>query len=357
MLKAKVLFLNGIGNTMATVTAEEINERSYAEKLLLRALIISLMAHLTVFGVWKVGQGRGWWRNFNLPTWLHFTPKAFTPALFKKLPLIPKPQPQVSQLVFVDVDPAQAQTTPPKAPKFYSANNSYAGNPQPKNEAVPDIRGRQNKVLKTTENVPLKPQPMRPSPPTKETVETPEAKALPKLAQIPGNLAMAKPRDKAQEKNGESTTDTGTEAQPQPVHHRPRTIAEAMAQRGMLGEKMIQPGGVKRLSMDSSLDAMKTSYGDYDREFIEAVQARWFQLLEGRTYEGPGKVVVEFRLHPDGRISNLKIVQNEMSDLLGLICQQAIFDPAPYRPWPMEMRRDIPKDYRDITFTFYYSTE
>ena len=133
--------------------------------------------------------------------------------------------------------------------------------------------------------------------------------------------------------------------------------AEAMAQHGMLGEKSRQDGGVKRLRMDSSLDAMKTSYGDYDREFIDAVRTRWYQLLEGRSSEGSGKVVVSFRMLPDGRITDLNMVRNEMSDLLGLICQQAIFDPAPYRPWPEEMRRDIAKEYRDITFTFYYSTE
>jgi hypothetical protein len=66
---------------------------------------------------------------------------------------------------------------------------------------------------------------------------------------------------------------------------------------------------------------------------------------------------VEFRLLPDGRVTELSIVQNEMSELFGLICAQAIREPAPYRPWPEEMRRDIPKDYRDVTFTFYYGTE
>jgi outer membrane biosynthesis protein TonB len=80
-------------------------------------------------------------------------------------------------------------------------------------------------------------------------------------------------------------------------------------------------------------------------------------LLEHVSSGGSGKVVVEFRLHPDGRITDLRMAENEMSDLLGLICAQAIREPAPYRPWPEEMRRDIPKEYRDVTFTFYYSTE
>ncbi len=335
------------------VMAPDFSERNYTEKLLLRALIISLLIHLTVFATWKWGRTEEWWRNFNFPAWMHLTPKLLQPMTAKKTALVPKPQPQPSQLVFVDVDPALAEATPPKAPKFYSANNSVAANPNPKNEPIPEIRGSQDKVVKTTENTKLKPQPLRPSPPARETANTPEAKAAPKKAYTPGDLVMAKASEKAQDKNGQSDAETGAEAQPEPVHQRPRTIAEAKAQHGMLGDKSRQEGGVNRHRIQSSLDAMKTSYGDYDREFIDAVQTRWYQLLEDRA-TSPGKVVVEFRLHPNGRITDLNMAQNEVSDLLGLICQQAIFDPAPYRPWPEEMRRDIPKEYRDVTFTFIY---
>jgi hypothetical protein len=350
-----VVFAN-VSNILFMVTAQYFSERHDAERLLLRALIISLLIHLAVFGAWKSGRTEGWWRNFNFPAWMHLTPKLLKPVTSKKIALVPKPQPQPSQLVFVDVDPALAEAVPPQAPKFYSANNSVAANPHPKDALVPEIRGRQDKVIKTTEDTRLKPQPLQPSPPSRQTANAPEARALPKRTYAPGDLAMSKPRETTQEKNGPSDIETGAGAQPQPVHQRPRTIAEAMAQRGMLGEKSRQEGGVKRLKMDSSLDAMKTSYGDYDREFIDAVRTRWYQLLEDRS-PGTGKVVVEFRLHPDGRVTDLSIVQNEMSDLFGLICAQAIREPSPYRPWPEEMRRDIPKDYRDVTFTFYYGTE
>jgi len=315
------------------------------------------MIHFAVYGTWRWGQTEGWWRNFNFPAWMHLTPKLLMPMTGRKIALVPKPQQPPPQLVFVDVDPALAQATPPKAPKFYSANNTVAANPHPKNEVLPEILGRQDKEIKTTPNTLLKPKPVQPSPPKQETVKAAQPNPLPKKADTPGDLVMAKPQEKAQEKNGQAETEVGANAQPQPVHERPRTIAEAMAKHGMLGEKSRQAGGVNRLNMESAVDAMKTSFGDYDRDFIDAVRTHWYQLLENRSVEGPGKVVVEFRLHPDGRVTDLKMVQNEMSDLLGLICQEAVSDPAPYRPWPEEMRRDIPKEYRDVTFTFYYSTE
>jgi hypothetical protein len=325
-----------------------------SERFLFRAFVISLLIHFAVFGLWKYGKTQGWWRNLQTPAWLQLTPKKI-PILVKKIvPLRPSPPPQ---LVFVDVDPALAVADPPKAPKFYSSDNSLAGNPEPKNNSPdPEIRGKQEKTLKTTENGRPKPQPLQPTPPQPETPKTVENKPPPQKTYTPGDLATAKPVEKPQERQNPPLQDPSTEPQTEPVHQRPRTIADAKAERGMLGEKTHQSGGVRRLSLDSSLEAMKTSYGDYDRDFIDAVQARWFQLLE-KTATVPGKVVLEFRLHANGRISDMNPVTNEVGELLGIICQQAINDPSPFRPWPMEMRREIGKDYRDITFTFYYLNE
>jgi hypothetical protein len=349
-------------NILLKVMARNSSGRTDTEQFLLRAIIISLLIHLTIYGTWRVGKNEGWWKNMSLPAWMRLTPNLLTPMKPKPMALVPSLQPQPSQLVFVDVDPALAEAKPPKAPKFYSANNSTAGNAHPKQAKTVEIQGRQDKVIKTTADSKLKPQPLRPSPPKPDPAETPAAKPLPLKAYTPGDFVMAKPAPKPQEKESQSTTEeSGTEPtpepKPEPVHHRPRTIAEAMAERGMAGAKSRQDGGVPQLKMDSSLDAMRTSYGDYDREFIDAVRSRWFQLLENRTVDRSGKVVVQFRMLPDGRITNLQTTENDMTELLGIICQRAIFDPAPYRPWPLDMRRDIPNDFRDVTFTFYYSTE
>ena len=354
------MFSDGFGTSLFVVRSRTFSEKSEAEQLLLRAVLISLLIHLMAYSTWQWGKSAGWWKDMRLPSWMRLTPALLSPAKMK-LALKPPPQSEPSQLVFVDVDPALAEAQPPKKAKYYSANNSTAGNPHPKNLPIPEITGRQTKVVKTTENVPLRPQPLRPSPPKWDAKVVPEPKPLAPKAEVPGELAMAKPRPMKQEKS-ESSADTTTAVQQPPAepvhtHTRPRTIAEAMAEKGMIGEKSRQAGGVGQLKMDSTFDAIKTSYGDYDREFIDAVRDRWYQLLENISVNGVGKVVVEFRLLPDGRVTDLKMTVNEVSDVLGLICQRAIFDPAPYRPWPLEMRRDIPKDYRDVTFTFYYTTE
>ena len=122
----------------------------------------------------------------------------------------------------------------------------------------------------------------------------------------------------------------------------------------MLGEKMKQQGGAKRLALDPSFDVKMTSFGNYDREFIEAVRQRWYQLLEGRNTVA-GQIVVEFRLNYNGRITDLKVLENTtQNDILGFICSGAIADPSPYRPWPTEMRREMKSDSREVHFTFFY---
>ena len=93
------------------------------------------------------------------------------------------------------------------------------------------------------------------------------------------------------------------------------------------------------------------------RALIVAIQNRWFDLLDMRGFghEKSGKVVLEFRLHYDGRISNMYVAENTVDEMLSLLCQKAVMDPSPYGQWPSDMRRMIGANYRDVRFTFYYN--
>ena len=80
-------------------------------------------------------------------------------------------------------------------------------------------------------------------------------------------------------------------------------------------------------------------------------------LLDERRYasDQSGRVVIEFRLNYDGRISDLKVVDSSVDEILSLLCQKAILDPSPYAKWPSDMRRKVDADYREVRFTFYYN--
>jgi outer membrane biosynthesis protein TonB len=165
-----------------------------------------------------------------------------------------------------------------------------------------------------------------------------------------GDLAIAKPET-------ESRKGEGAAEQP-----RPRTLQEARARQSrnqLVGEKMRQEGGVHRLRIDAAFDAKGTPLGGYDHAMIEAITQRWFDLLESRyNYDRNGRVVISFRLSHDGTVSNIRIEENTVEEkldgMLAFLCQKAVSDPAPYPRWPRELRLTVGRDYRDLTFTFYY---
>jgi hypothetical protein len=349
------------------VTVTEANDSRSTEKLLLRALIVSVLLHLLLVGLWREGKALGWWRNFAMPHWIQSLTAALMPLPPKKLAAEPPPQ---TQLTFVEVDPALAAPAPPKKPVYQGAKNTVAANREIKEPSErPDIDGLQEKYLKTTENA--KPQPIVPAPAPSPAPTPPAAPTHPPAPPIPqntvkqnapqktytpGDLAMSKPSEKAQEGKTESEASEQPQPQPQPppVYQKPRTLAEARARNGSPGQRTRQRGGVAKVSLNDSLDVVGTPLGDYMAQMVGAVQARWNQLLQDRTPDRTGKVVLHFRLLPDGSITDMKMEQNEVGELLEATCELAVIQPAPYGKWPREMRLSLPNDYHDIRFTFYY---
>ena len=140
---------------------------------------------------------------------------------------------------------------------------------------------------------------------------------------------------------------------------RPRTIKEAMLRQNLHqipGQKAKQDGGAQQRP-NTSYTVKATGFGAYDRAFIDAVTSRWYDLLDNVSYDGyrRGKVVVQFRLNYDGRITEMKVLENTVTEMLSLLCQKGVLDPAPFDKWPPEMRLMVGEDFRRITFTFYYN--
>ena len=308
------------------------------------ALGISLALHLGVYGAYRLGKKFNVWQNLHWPAWMQRA-KIFAPA--------PKPpaQPPMSQeapLMFVDVSPQQATPEAPRNAKFYAAKNSKAANPDPTPDTdVPQIAGKQTEVVKVEDTKRVKFDKLQPD--FAALAREREAEqSKPKPTQAPGDLVLAKPDVTLRQDDGFTE------------HSRPRTIKEALMRQNrtqLVGEKMKQAGGVNHRLEMSSLDAKATPFGSYDAALIEAIQSRWYDLLDQISYNNyrAGRVVVQFRLNYDGRITDMRIAETTVGDTLALLCQKAILDPAPYEKWPREMRQLADKDFRDISFTFYYN--
>jgi len=336
------------------------NQLRPAEHLLLWAFALSIAAHLIIYGGFEAGQRFGWWRKDLMPNWLKRAEISLADLQKARLQQPQQPAvPREAPLLFVEVDPSQSVPEPPKDAKYYSSKNSLAANPDlTVDTQTPKIDGSQTQVPKTQTAPRSKPTPapLQPSPPKNQEPQqaNEESKPKPKGGQQVGDLAMAKPSPQPGPGDGQSENDTGQSVTP--VHTRPRTLRDAEAQNFIPGEKMKQDGGVKRVRVDSSLNAIATPFGEYDRELIAAIQSRWYDLLEqkGYAFNNTGRVVIVFRLNYDGRVSDVSVVESTVGDLLADVCQLAITDPAPYAKWSTEMRQFFGANYREVRFTFYY---
>jgi hypothetical protein len=244
-------------------------------------------------------------------------------------------------LMFVEVLPEQSTAEPPKQAEFYSTANSQAANPDAEVETgVPKIDGSQDKVMRTVENLQPRVETLQPAP--QAAPEEPATEPAPvgnSAPQQASDLAFVRPAP----------------ANEPADRKRPTRLNQVRAQPTMLaGQRMRQEGGVRRRGQ-VSLDAKATPFGAYDAAIIASIQQRWFDILdEGGSSTRSGRVGVEFRLHYDGRITDVRVVEQDVGELLTLFCRRAISDPAPFAPWPNEMRQMVGRDYRDVRFTFYY---
>ncbi|MCU0784101.1 MAG: hypothetical protein MUF81_08670 [Verrucomicrobia bacterium] len=305
------------------------------------AFALSVAVHLLAWGTYETGKRFDVWERIHVPMWI----KAITRSLPKAATQEPTPVNREAPLVFINVNPQHAVTEPPKNAKYYSSHSSKAANPDANRVTdTPKITGTQTQVPKT-EDVPReKFEKLQPSPPAAQD----QSEAKPKPTLSPGDLTMAKP-------DLNPRTDNGDAERP-----RPRTLKEAYARRQMNqrpGQKMKQDGGVKNIRLDPGFDVKATGFGAYDEAFIDAVSSRWYALLENIRYDGyqHGKVVLQFHLNYDGRITEMKVAESTVGEMLGLLCQKAVLDPAPFEKWPREMRLMVGSDSRPIQFTFFYN--
>ena len=363
--------------------------RRWQKDPLLHAFLLSIVFHVELVCLVEIGNYRGWWTASLLPGWLR-QPKPSLAAKPMEAPVEPQdlvfrqpPQDEEPPLLYVEVDPSLATIESPAEAQYYSARNSLAANPEPDMDApTPKVDGNQTKIVKTVDTLRPNSKPFnQPNPapaPAPKKVEDPavqpkpeekppeKPEPTPELSREP-LVAEGKPQTEVLPGDTQVGSPQKKQAPPKPPQQlasatpppRRRTLPPEKRQMGMLaGEKMQQTGGVRRRGLVSSLDVKESPFGNYDEQIIIAIQQRWFALLDQQDFvrEHVGKVVLEFQMTDDGRVTNMRVSECDASvgDLLAIVCQRAVLDPVPYAPWPKEMRRKIGAKYRDVRFTFYY---
>lgn len=306
------------------------------------ALVLSLLVHAAGWGGYELGQKEGWWDQLRVYTWKLFPHR---PAPPPAQPVQPATQPE---LAFVQVADPDA-VAPPK-PKFYANNNSHAANlkEDQNNLENPKLNGHQTDAPKTetarvTKISKAPTEPKQAQPPQPPQPQTQPVQPQPIVAR--GNETQGHPQEEQQHPQ-----------QPQPA--RPRTLKEYFARNpnSIAGLQMRQDGGTRRVALRPTFDAEETAFGDYDAEFVQAVEQKWYDLLDSQNFAGDrtGVVVLHFHLNYDGTITELTAPKTTVDTLYTFLCERALTEPAPFARWPEDMRRLVGGNFRDMTFTFYY---
>ncbi|MSU32700.1 MAG: hypothetical protein EXS25_08605 [Pedosphaera sp.] len=340
------------------------------QRPLLWALGVSVFLHLLTGGVWgglkrwvdeSPDTAPDWVRTLVLQTEVVLTPSTPTNEIaWKEI-----------NLEFIEVDPNNAAEKDTLDSRFYSSANTVAAQPIPleKKLPAPQITGVQTTTPKTFDTVKsAQPQQEEKPSPTEKTVskETPvptKTQEAKKPQPVGGpkelgetQIALIKPAaqvEKVQEEQRPAEEQIATNPRPKPI----RKLAEAREQKGIiLGEKMLQMGGVSRLSLSPSFDVRRSPFGEYDLRMIASIQERWWLLLEERHYslERTGKVVIYFLLKGDGTISGVRTLNSDVGESLSFTCEAAILGSSPFGRWPPVLKSQS-SDPREITITFNYN--
>jgi hypothetical protein len=97
-------------------------------------------------------------------------------------------------------------------------------------------------------------------------------------------------------------------------------------------------------------------FKSYDTSFRGTIMQRWYALLDKQKTTKPrfGEVELQFHLHDDGSISDMKVIGDSVGGDESSICQQAVASSAPFPHWPEDMSRMVGTNYRIINYTFHY---
>ena len=229
---------------------------------------------------------------------------------------------------------AQANRIAPKETPFVAARNQTAAQPVPE------------KVL-TQSSLPR-------SPGESDTVRIAQGKPrsideseVMKTEGTPGSasaVAGAKPKVGASGK--------AAEAAPAPAANpeRPRASVPSGTS-GLLLRNNVGVGKVGTVAVDARF----SNYGDYAQRMMEAIQSSWWDIIDRMRLETAvrGNVVVRFKLHRDGSVTDATILYENVPHLMALACKDAVQSPAPFDAWRADMVALFGQD-DDVTITFQY---
>ena len=343
------------------------------------ALLLSLLLHAFLFGCWQYRATLGHVpflaalaKALNPPRILS-TEKSASPRTitFVQIEEPAKPKEQVVEKAqrLMETDSAQVTGEQPKEAEFYSDKATVAANPaNPTKETAdtPYLDGTEKRVMSTVDvlspaGAPAAAPPMPVTPPAPSAV----AKPVEPAKEMPAAKPVTTEKPKELPAEGLRVMEDKIVAMlpkqqvaPQPPVTVPQTAApsqpSASGREIVALKSQLKATGSARSGI-AAFNVAESPFGAYDKKIVRAVQSRWFALIERYAlYERAGTVTLHFQLEDDGTVINLRVADNSAGVTLGLFCEKAVVDSAPFEPLPEQLRLLVGREPRDVNFTFYY---
>ena len=315
------------------------------------AILISLVLHLAV--------------GYSLAAFGHvFTPPVPVEDEPAELTLmnLSTPPPVEKNVPFLETDPSRESAEKPKQQSFESNANSQAASERPASGdlPLPSQDGKEKPFLDLeTRNYSLTqegstPQPQQTPPSVSKPSDPPKASPTAAPTAEPDQLAMLTstppppieaPEDKPPEPSPTPSAAPVTTPVPRPQLQKPSSNYQSQKQQTRI-EGVISRRG------PSSVNAVGTPLGRYQKQMYDAVGARWYQHMEQRRdLISIGTARLSFTIDRSGRVTNLKVLENTANEAFASVCLQSIQE-LKLPPIPEEIADTLPSEGLEQVLTF-----
>ena len=260
---------------------------------------------------------------------------------------------------FVETDKSKESAEKPKEQKFESNANSLAASQAPPSGDLPQpSQDGTNSPLQDLETHDFSlqtqgstPQPQLPPPSESKPTPPPAATPTPDPEQLAMLTSTPPPPIKPDETQPSPTPESATSVAP-PV---PRPQPEAPSSHYQAQKQQKRIAGSISNRGPSSVNAVGTPLGRYQKLMYDAVGARWYQHThERQDLISIGTTRLTFTVDRMGKVNNLRVIENTANETFANICLQSVQE-LKLPPIPEELVGTLPSEglQQELTFILY----
>ena len=313
-------------------SADDAAERKQELRKIAWALLAALLLHVVIGSSFAIFSGM-----FSRATPMDDKPVELT---IVDLPPLAPPVPAKKNPMFRETDPTKATVDQPEEKTFESNVNTKAASELPATGSAPlpsQLGGDRPAEDLETHDASLG-QPGAEAQPTARPEEKPSPSAAP-TAQ-----PTATPMDALAMLRATPTPAAQPTTTPQPV----RSTYQPLRQQKRMSGAISNRG-------PSSINAVGTPLGRYQKMLYDAVGSRWYNYVHQQSdLVSIGTAHLVFSVDRSGRVRNLKIVQNTSNESFANVCLRSVLE-VQLPPIPEDVASTLPSEglEEEMSFTMY----